>query len=261
MPRGSKSPSEVFNSVLSKAAKQLLLDADKASDFEHKGIKGDERAGPLAAFMNEHLPKRFSIAKGEAIDFKDNRTGQLDILIFDTMACAPLIVGTENHLVPAESLYAVIEVKSILTKQHLESSFANAGKLKQLRPYKKKFITARKDGSDASDGNPRCIHVIFAYKSDIKKDGWASAEYARISAAASLHDQEISAIDRVIVLDRGVILPKDKLSRTEDATAESLFLEFYLHITNFILREHKRREPIDWQLYGPRSTPGWKKIT
>ena len=60
--------------------------------------------GSLAAFLRDHLSKRFSVAKGEVIDFKDNRTGQLDLVIYDAHTNAVVRRGQENWLVPAEAL-------------------------------------------------------------------------------------------------------------------------------------------------------------
>lgn len=99
MPRGTRTPSEVFSSVLSKAAKQLLLDALKAADFEQKGIKGNERASALAGFLREHLPKRFALSKGEAIDYRDNRTGSSTSWCTINTLCIP--AGRESKTFPS----------------------------------------------------------------------------------------------------------------------------------------------------------------
>ncbi|MGN7808095.1 hypothetical protein ACTJKE_36505 [Ensifer sp. 22521] len=53
----------------SRAEKRLLLDAEKAENFGHKGLKGNERAAALKGFLEEHLPAIFAVGSGEAIDF------------------------------------------------------------------------------------------------------------------------------------------------------------------------------------------------
>ena len=90
MPKGKTHPSDVFRSVMEKAKRQLLLESANASDFEHHGIVGDERAASLAKFFKERLPDRFGVQKGEAIDYRDSRTGQLDFVIYDRSRCAPI---------------------------------------------------------------------------------------------------------------------------------------------------------------------------
>jgi hypothetical protein len=53
MARGRTNPSDVFRSVMEKAKQQLLLESMHASDFEHHGIVGDERAASLAVTAHD----------------------------------------------------------------------------------------------------------------------------------------------------------------------------------------------------------------
>lgn len=156
MPRGTRRSSRVFKSVLSRAEKELALGSEKAGDFQHNGIRGDERAASLMRFLQSHLPITMAIAKGEAIDFRDKRSGQLDLIIYDKSASAPIFTGGENVLVPAEALYAVIEVKSVLSKDELEKSVEAAKTIRSLRPFREPFIGPRRDGIAAEDGKCRC---------------------------------------------------------------------------------------------------------
>jgi hypothetical protein len=57
----------------------LRLESDEAGTFEQKGLRGDERAA-LAKFFRERIGDRFDVQKGEAIDYQDTRTGQLDFV-------------------------------------------------------------------------------------------------------------------------------------------------------------------------------------
>src|SRR5260370_41842020 len=147
MPRGSKTPSDIFRSVMEKAKQRLLLDSAEAADFEQKGIRGDERAASLANLFRERLPERFGGGKGEVIDYQDTRTGQLDFVIYDQSRCAPIRVGKENLLLPCEVLYCVIEVKTRVTQNELDTSYKAAGKVRALQPFKQHFIPAGQDGS------------------------------------------------------------------------------------------------------------------
>jgi len=157
MPRGTKLSSDVFRSVMEKAKQRLLLESAEAADFEQKGIRGDERAASLANFFRERLSERFGVEKGEAIDYQDTRTGQLDFVIYDQSRCAPIRVGKENLLLPCEALYCVIEVKTRVTQNELDTSYNAAGKVRALQPFKQPFIAARQDGSSADDGRDRCL--------------------------------------------------------------------------------------------------------
>lgn len=261
MPRGTNTPSDVFRSVMEKAKKRILLEGDDASDFEHNGIVGDERAASLATFFNERLPDRFGVRKGEAIDHCDTRTGQLDFVIYDRSRCAPIRVGNENLLLPCEALYCVVEVKTRITQDELDKCYISAGKIRKLRPFKKPFVAARQDGADAKDHRDRCLYVIFGYTSNLGNDAdWTKKEYQRLTAAAQSAKAPTDCVDRLFILDRGIIDPKKRAGKWESGSADSVFLESYLHIVNFLGREAARRQPVDWQMYGPRSAKGWKSL-
>ncbi len=261
MPRGTRTPSDVFRSVMDKAKQRLLLDSADAADFDHKGIRGDERAASLAKFFRERLPDRFGVDKGEAIDYRDTRTGQLDFVIYDQSRCAPIRVGNENLLLPCEALYCVIEVKTRVTQDELDTSYKAAGKVRTLRPFKKAFIAARQDGSRADGDGDRCLYVIFGYTSNLGSDAeWTEKEYRRLEAAARAARVAPDCVDRLFILDRGIINPQKRAGKWETGNADSVFLESYLHIVNFLGRESERRKPVDWQMYGPRSTRGWKTL-
>jgi hypothetical protein len=259
MPRGAKNPSEVFASVLAKAKEQLLLDAKHASDFEQKGIRGEERAAALSTFLRDHLPDRFSVTKGEVIDYCDERTGQLDLIIYDSLTSAPVSKGMENFLIPAEALYAIIEVKTTLTAEELEKCCKAAAKLRGLSPFKTQFVPPRTGGA-AADKHPRCLYAVFSYFSNVGEEAWAKKEYKRLIEAAKRNAVDPGVVDRILVLSRGFLLPANASAKEERDNAQSVFLDFYLHLTNFLTREAKRREPIDWQTYGPQTSPGWKRL-
>ncbi|WP_295216109.1 DUF6602 domain-containing protein [uncultured Brevundimonas sp.] len=255
--RSTRRPSDIFRQVLDQAESQLALDASKATNFDHRGLKGNERAAALAAFLTLHLPSVFAVGKGEALDFKDRRTGELDLLIYDRSSAAPIHTGSENVLVPAEALYAVIEVKSVLSAAELETCMAAAKKVRDLRPFKEAFVPAATEGR-SQKGRCRCPYIVFAYGSNLGAENWAQKEYARIVEAARKSACDADVIDRVVVLDRGIINPQTATALLKDE-ASGLFLEFYLHLINFLTREKKRRAPIDWTAYTGRST--WVQLS
>ena len=250
---------------MNKAQQRLLLDSDDAADFEHKGIRGDERASAFAEFFRERLPDRFGVEKGEAIDYLDSRTGQLDFVIFDRARCGPIRVGLENLLLPCEAMYAVIEVKSRITQDELDKCFTAASKVRELKPFKQPFIGTRKKPNGATSNEERdrcrCLYLVFGYTSNLGNDSdWLQKEYGRLGTAARSTGVSLDYIDRLIVLDRGIINPPSVRGKWATGSGSSIFLECYLHIVNFLMRESARRRPVDWQMYGPRTASGWQSL-
>ena len=124
--RATKKPSKVFANVLKQAEQKLLIEAAAAENFDHRGLKGSERAVALADFLEKHLPGVFGVGRGEALDYRDNRTGELDIFVYDKATAAPIQASNESMLIPAEAIYAVIEVKSVLTQDELDKCMTAA---------------------------------------------------------------------------------------------------------------------------------------
>jgi hypothetical protein len=59
---------------------------------------------------------------------------------------------------------------------------------------------------------------------------------------------DTSLLDQIVVLDRGLIKPQTAVA-IEKAESINFFLEFYIHLMNFLMREKSRRPPIDWLAY------------
>jgi hypothetical protein len=259
--RGTRNASEIFKAVLADARREILLGGDRAAAFQHRGIKGDERAAALGQFLRERLPSRFGVGKGEVIDCRDHRSGQLDVIVYDKASCAPISVQAENVLLPCEALYVVVEVKSILTATELKKSFKAARAIRQLRPFKSHFVGPRASGEAADDGAHRCMYLIVAYTSDLaNKTDWAQKEFSRAATSAATETAPLDTVDRIVVLDRGMINPGAGKGIWDEFRPESFFLNAYLHIVNFVTRESKRRPPVDWQMYGSRKQKGWKQL-
>ena len=261
MPRGSRYSSEIFRNVLNDANAELGLAARKAGRaFRHRGIIGDERAVALQRFFSDRLPAAFGISTGEAMDFADRKSGQLDLIIYEKASAAPIEKGGVHLLLPCESLYVVIEVKSVLNRLEAGKALEAAKKVRVLRPFKKQFVSTRKDGEPADKESFRCLYILFAFNTNIAKKNWLKKEYQRLNELSVKKKIPLDLIDRLIVLDRGMFIPGDSVGKTQNGGRDIIFLEFFLHVMNFIRRESKGRPPVDWQVYSERTVKGWSRI-
>ncbi len=260
MARGTKKPSILFDAILKHSEVNLLNESSSAAYFIHNGIKGDERAAALQNFLIDHLPDFLGVAKGEAADCFDNRTGQLDLIIYDKHKSSPITVKTENIIVPAEALYAVIEVKTTLTKDELAMCVNAVKKIRSLRPFKGKFVASENNGQELSKKQFRCMYIVFAFQSNLGEKDWLEKEYRRLEEVSYVNEAKLNLIDRIVVADKGIIAPPHGTGKVKQSQDDNIFLEFFLHLTNFLNTESKRRPPVDWQMYTSRMSPGWKKI-
>jgi hypothetical protein len=254
--RATKHASKVFANVLKLAENRLFIDAAAADNLAHRGLKGGERVAALADFLARHLPGVFGIGKGEAIDFRDSRTGEIELFVYDKSTASPIQTSGESALIPAEALYAVIEVKSVLSQSELNKCASAAKRVRALRPFKTKFIAAPMDGA-THDRHYRCPYYVVAYRSDLSADNWPQKEFDRVKRAAKDAGCDLDCIDRVFVLDRGIIQPKAAVASVGENSA-GIFLDFYLHLMNFLTRERRRRPVIDWTAYTARGR--WMRL-
>jgi hypothetical protein len=69
--------------------------------------------------LGNYLPKRYQAARAHVIDSEGNSSRQIDVLIFDRQY-SPFIFKIEGGTyVPAESVYAVFEVKQTINSSHI----------------------------------------------------------------------------------------------------------------------------------------------
>jgi len=256
--RRPKEPTKAFAGSFDSALLEIAAGFLKSERFKHAQTKGNEREVVLRELFTEHLPTRYSVATGEVVDIYDKHSPQLDVLIYDSTRNFAFYTG-DSEILPAEALLVSVEVKSKLTKQEIKKSLIAAKKLRQLKPFKRKLSTVRKDGKEADD-RCRYFHTLFAYDSDLAKDEWMKSEHARFNEVAREEGIDAEIIDRLYVPNRGMInLPFSSGLEEPDESGKAL-IHFYMHILNFLQRENGRREDTPYLTYAGRLTKGWKKL-
>ena len=104
---------DYFDSI----ANELLSEFESSRLQKSSQDIGDNRESFINNFLKDCLPTKFHFGKGEIWDNKENKTGQLDIIIVREDA-PKLYFGSRNAYL-GEGVFAVIEVKSNLTRKIL----------------------------------------------------------------------------------------------------------------------------------------------
>ena len=238
-----------FQVVLQGAEDSLWTSFKQARLYEQRGDIGDSREDALALFLRERLPSRFTIASGEVVDTNGNQSGQTDILIYDSGATSPLLAhGKTNVLLPAEALLATVEVKSKLTKAEAMKSVGGIKKLHSLRPWDAPYgVVNGANGSRTDQKLPRILTTVFAYQSDLGQKEWTVNEMARIQSACLDLGLPVPCLDRVVVLDRGLMNPA--YGKTIMPGEKRVLGHWFFNLMNFLARESVRRQPFPWNDY------------
>src|ERR1700674_4880270 len=98
--------------------------------------KGVERQTFIDSFLREVFPTPFRFGSGDATDASGAKSGQLDVVIeYPFSPSLPIVGSAITRLYLAESIAAVVEVKSNVEQQWTEAvATANA-----LRPITRTF--------------------------------------------------------------------------------------------------------------------------
>lgn len=101
--------------------------------FGHPGTKGDATESVWLELLNSYLPKRYEAAKAHVVDSLGCFSDQIDVVVFDRQY-SPFIFKFEGAtIVPAESVYAVFEVKPEINKEYIEYAAAKVQSVRALK--------------------------------------------------------------------------------------------------------------------------------
>lgn len=260
MGRRKTGPEEI-RGVFRESEQELWSLFRKSAFIKHGGEKGTYREDGVADFLRTQLPGRYGVVKGELIDARGRRSRQIDIIVFDGTRAAPFVRGGEysNWILPAEAALATIEVKSALNKSHIEAASVGIGSLHALRPWKKPFATIADYREEIRAPEAARIQTsVFAFESDLSEKDWAKNELLRTRAALGSNGLHSTHLDRVLVLDRGML----NIAKGNALLAgeQGVLLDWYMTLLNFLEREVQRRKAIPFESYLPRGQAPWQRV-
>ena len=247
-----------FKSKFEAAIYKIAGNFFETAAFNHSLTKGEEREIPFIDFFSQNLPKTYSTVKGEIIDLNGNSSPQLDLMIFDSYRNIPF-VSSQNFILPAESLLSSIEIKSKLNQEEIRKILVNVNKLKTLKPFGKKLDISKGRRSETDKVSCRYFHCVFAFDTDISANDWSKKEFERIVRVANEENIDFRLLDRIVVLNKGLINPTYSMAKESPDNAD-MFLHFYMDILNFLQRENLRRQTVPYIEYAGKMSKDWIKF-
>lgn len=140
MPRSPDSGQIDLADVFHRVQRKMLADLDTTGVFEHPSANGTATEQIWLELFSQFLPTRFQAAPAFIINASGNRSRQIDIAIYDNLANPPLFPHTAGIHLPIESIYAVFEVKSTISKQWLQDAAEKAASVRALRTTNRKIL-------------------------------------------------------------------------------------------------------------------------
>lgn len=145
---------------------QILSDFEKSKDIKHPRDLGTAREQILRKFLTTsgYLPKRFAVSERSVrvASTSGHLSKEIDIAFFEPSDSITLMNREDVYEVhPVESVYGVIQVKSLLTKAELTKGLENLQSFKKLNKHPEKKGWKIRSGNVETRG----FGILFAYDS------------------------------------------------------------------------------------------------
>lgn len=192
-----------FRSVYNKLEADALL---FNRQLPHEGLKGSENEKALADILRDFLPSKYGVESNVlVIDRNGGSSRQCDIIIYDEVKFPRYF----RKVYPIEIVYAVIEVKTQLTKQQVDIALDNEASLRSLEffPLLTPYWQTRTKENKIPHAPP--VHCIFGYRSATKDFGIFLNWFSKLPTSSG-HREDIpyhSPMNHFIVcaLDKGIV--------------------------------------------------------
>jgi hypothetical protein len=209
---------------------RMLSEIDTISGrMTHPGEKGRNNEAVLAAFLNDTLPRRYSVSTGKVVAAGAKESNQIDLIVHDRINTPALMDARAWSLVPIETTYAVISVKTTLTKDELRDALLSIASVRRLPRQAAIKYDADHTIPLNEEETLRPRGFVFAFKSS-----WATPESSN-TAFRDLLDETEDAVrpNAICLLDQGLLIRKAFSTETIVFT-DHVLLHFFMFLVRAI---------------------------
>ncbi len=164
---GNKMPKKILDDIF--RSLETSLNSDMNIRIEHNLEDGKYREYLIKNILNKIVPKKYSITNGFIVDSDNNRTEEMDIIIYDSNYVPPFFDETYT-IVPIESVVAVIQVKTTLTKEQLKKAMKNINSIDKLNAKTGGKIISANGQEIIEKRRIKPYKIIVSKTSDIDKN-------------------------------------------------------------------------------------------
>ncbi len=129
----------------------------------HPGARGEASEEDWLRVLNDHLPRRYQADRAFVIDSHGECSEQIDVVIYDRQYSPFLYNQANQRYIPAESVYAVLEVKQDLSREHVLYAGEKAASVRRLHRTSAPIPYA--DGAYKPRPLPRIVAGVLTYQS------------------------------------------------------------------------------------------------
>jgi hypothetical protein len=214
------------------AAKKMQIDFEEVTgNIDHMGERGNSREEILLNYLRKYIPIKYEMNNGVIIDGTGEQSRQQDIVIYDSFNSPLLLNMHSTKMIPIESVFSVIEVKSSLNKNEINKCVNNISSVKSLTK------------NSLNEINSSTAGFVFAFTSSTTLETLLDN-----LVEANKQVEKRQHINALCILDKGIIVNVSKKGLkditffpNEDSTpaiikntAENNLMLFYLLLMQYL---------------------------
>jgi hypothetical protein len=190
----------------------------------HPVARGNSAEEQWRRMLTNHLPARYQASAAWVVDADGGCSEQIDIVIHDRQFSPCLLDIAGGRYIPAESVYAVLEVKQSINKEHLRYAGAKIASVRRLRRTSGDY--RHHQGTGRTDIKP-ILGGIVTFGSD-----WSPAFGSpfREAVAAAVPDERIDIGCALRAGGFDLLYPQGSSPELTRSAADSSLIFFFLRL-------------------------------
>jgi len=216
--------SELFSALQN----NMISKAKFSSVLNHPTDQGDNSEQSWIDWFNEYLPKRYKAAKATVIDSKGDTSQQIDLVLYDAQYSYLAFNQNDILYIPAESVYAVFEIKQDLCKEHMIYAGEKAESVRRL------YRTSAEIPYANGTYSPKKLHRILAGILTTRSK-WAKPFEKPFENCLDVYSEE-QQVDCGCVLERGSYYYDYNTRILNTSTKEESLVYFFLQLLILLQR-------------------------
>ena len=216
-----------LKSMLQSLNQQVVEDLGSIrSAFKHAPTKGEGTQNVWINLFRQYIPKRYKVKTAFIVDSKGLTSEQMDIVIYDRQYTPFIFNLADQTYIPAESVYAILEVKQRIDKNKIEYSQKKIESARKL--VRTSLPVPYVEGKYKPKNLQPIIGGVLAYES-----GWNPAMGAALNDALSLN-MALGRIDIGCIAQNGIFKYQDKLSTYDFINHEKAVTLFLFTFVSYL---------------------------
>jgi hypothetical protein len=218
MPRSPDSRRIDLGEVFRRAQQEMQAQLCAVRLIEHAPTAGAASEHKWRQLFGRYLPQRYRAAPAFVIDSLGRRSRQIDLVVFDSFYTPALFPHDLGLHVPAESVYAVFEIKTTLSRASIREATAIAGTVRDLRRTSVPINSAGRMRSPIAP--PRILAGLLAANSV-----WSAETIAQNLRSILLETPACEGLDLGCSLEHGAF---ERLARAVRVSTSDQSLVFFM---------------------------------